>query len=40
MGSQWIERLKLRQLRAVLAVEEHGSVTLAAEHLFVTQAAV
>jgi DNA-binding transcriptional LysR family regulator len=40
MGAQWIERLKLRQLRAVLAVEEHGSVTRAAEHLFVTQAAV
>jgi DNA-binding transcriptional LysR family regulator len=40
MTAQWVDRLKLRQLRAILAIEEHGSVTLAAEHLFVTQAAV
>lgn len=35
-----IDRLKLRQLRVVLAVDELGSVTAAAEHLFVTQAAI
>ena len=40
MAPQWAERIKLRQLRVVLAVDEHGSITRAAEHLFITQAAV
>lgn len=40
VSDQWLERLKLRQLRTILAVDELGSVTLAAERLFVTQAAV
>jgi DNA-binding transcriptional LysR family regulator len=40
MGSSWIDRLKLRQLRVVLAIDEFGSVTAAANRLFVTQAAV
>ena len=40
MAPQWAERIKLRQLRVILAVDELGSITRAAEHLFVTQAAV
>jgi len=40
MAPRWAERIKLRQLRVVLAVDEHGSITRAAEHLFITQAAV
>ena len=40
MAPQWAERIKLRQLRVILAVDEQGSITRAAEHLFVTQAAV
>jgi DNA-binding transcriptional LysR family regulator len=40
MNPQGVDRLKLRQLRVLLAITEHGSVTRAAEHLFVTQAAV
>jgi DNA-binding transcriptional LysR family regulator len=40
MAPQWADRIKLRQLRVVLAVDEQGSITRAAEHLFITQAAV
>jgi len=40
MTSSWVDNLKLRHLRVVLAIDELGGVTAAAAHLFVTQAAV
>ncbi|MGG7518960.1 LysR family transcriptional regulator [Allorhizobium undicola] len=40
MKTDWVERLKLRQLRVILAIEERGSISRAAEDMFVTQAAI
>lgn len=40
MDKRWIERIKLRHMRAILAVRESGSLTAAAQRLFVSQAAV
>lgn len=37
---RWDDRIKLRHLRTVLAVQDTGSVTAAAERLFISQAAV
>ena len=40
MWHRWDEKIKLRHLRVAMAIHEHGSVTDAAEALFVSQAAV